>query len=283
MLTIIGDLVEDVIIWGVGALDHLDHGDDNPATIRRTRGGSGANVAAAAAQLADVRFIGRIGEDAVGAGLVASLESAGVDVRVQRGGATGTIVILVDGAAERTMIPDRAASGELTAIEPSWLEGTGWLHFSMYAFLTESSRLAVRDACRLLGERNIPISVDLASVSALSRLGHAEVFRLLEAVQPAVVFANEDEAAWCGARELVARIGCTVVVKHAGDPVEVYTDDGVQTVEVEPVDEVLDSTGAGDAFAAGYLAAAQRGERALDCVAAGNRLARATLTRPGAL
>lgn len=280
MLTIIGDLAEDIIIWGV---DALDPGDDNPATIRRTRGGSGANVAAAAAQVTTVRFIGRVGTDAAGDGVVASLESAGVDVRVQRGGATGTIVIIVDGSAERTMIPDRAASAELEAVDPAWLEGTRWLHLSMYAFLTESSRNATLGACRVLAADGIPISVDLASVSALRTLGKDVALELLREVRPAVVFANEDEAAWCGARDLLDCTGSTVIVKHGSAPVEIHTSAQTLTVAVERVEAVLDSTGAGDAFAAGYLGAALLGSPVVDCVAAGNRLAKKTLTNPGAL
>src|SRR5688572_24603757 len=113
-VTVIGDLLEDVVVWVAGA---PVEGTDNPATIRRSRGGSGANVAAAAAAAgAAARFVGRVGVDGAGDALVAQLAAAGVDVRVQRGGRTGCVVVLVDGAGERTMFPDRAAAAELGPI-----------------------------------------------------------------------------------------------------------------------------------------------------------------------
>src|SRR6478735_7210944 len=120
LVSVVGDLVEDVVVWVDGP---VEHGTDNPATVRRAPGGSAANVAAAVARAGGrARFVGRVGDD--GDGLVARLIADGVEALVQRGGRTGTVVVLVEPEGERTMFPDRAASADLAAIDPAWLAGT---------------------------------------------------------------------------------------------------------------------------------------------------------------
>ncbi|MDE3131176.1 MAG: hypothetical protein KGL16_08465, partial [Acidobacteriota bacterium] len=101
MLGVVGDLVEDIVVWSPGAVRPAT---DNPSRITRTRGGSAANVAALAASIGTpARFIGRVGDDATGCQLVEQLSQCGVDVRAQRNGRTGAVVVLVDAAGERTM------------------------------------------------------------------------------------------------------------------------------------------------------------------------------------
>ena len=74
MLAVIGDLVADLIVLGGSS---LERGTDNPAEVRITRGGSAANVAAAAAPRHPVRFIGRVGDDTIGRALIAEMAAAG--------------------------------------------------------------------------------------------------------------------------------------------------------------------------------------------------------------
>lgn len=277
MLTVIGDLIDDVLVTGLAALERAT---DNPVTIRHSRGGSAANVAAASASLGAVRFIGRIGEDTVGESLVHRLEAAGVEVRVQREGRTGTIVILVDGEGERTMITDRAAAAELGPIAPEWLVGTTWLHLPLYGFSTSGSAAALVEAAEGCGA---PVSLDLSSVATMRDLGAGALAGILAAVRPAVVFANRDEA------EVAAELGIrperdgVYVVKRGAEPVHVFEGGALREVAVEPVADVIDSTGAGDAFAAGYLAAAQRGLAPHACAVEGAALAAQALTSVGAI
>src|SRR5580704_10603581 len=113
VLVAVGDLVEDIVVWAAGPARHAT---DNAAVIRRTRGGSAANVAAFASALMPARFIGCVGADPVGEVLTSELTGRGVDVRVQRRGQTGTIVVLVDSAGERTMYPDRVAAADLNEV-----------------------------------------------------------------------------------------------------------------------------------------------------------------------
>jgi len=132
----LGDLVEDIV---VGLSEPLAIGTDAAGDIVRTRGGSAANVASAAAQLGRVpaRYLGCVGPDATGDGLVAGLERDGVDVRVQRRGCTGAIVIIVEPGGERTMVPNRGASILLEPIADDWLDGLAVLHVPAYGFCAE--------------------------------------------------------------------------------------------------------------------------------------------------
>ncbi|WP_243074731.1 carbohydrate kinase family protein [Microbacterium sp. SS28] len=279
-LTVIGDLIADVVVLGATT---LEIGTDNPAVITHVRGGSAANVAAAAARSTSVRFIGRIGTDAEGEALAHELAEAGVEVRVQRAGRTGSIVILVDDAAERTMLTDRGAAAELGEIDPAWLEGTSWLHVPLYGFAEPGSAAALRAAATRVRASGAPVSLDLSSVASMRAHGRDELRGILSALSPTVVFANADEARLLDELDVHVAGDVVLVVKRGGDPVLVRSDGAVTEVPVERVSDALDSTGAGDAFAAGYLSAALEGGTPAESAKAGAALAKEALRRPGAI
>jgi sugar/nucleoside kinase (ribokinase family) len=280
MLVVIGDLVADLIVLG-GSM--LERGTDNPAEVRLTRGGSAANVAVAASPRHPVRFIGRVGDDTLGRTLVRELEDAGVEARVQQGGRTGAIVVLVDALGERTMITDRGAAAELEPLDESWLTGASWAHLPLYGFAAATSRAALLDAAVILASRGVPVSLDLSSVATMRDLGAELLADIIGRIRPAVVFANADEDAL--ATEMgVAPLGTGVyVVKRGGDPVVVHAAGARVEVPVQRAADVLDSTGAGDAFAAGYILAAAGGASAQESARAGSVLAVSALRRAGAL
>jgi sugar/nucleoside kinase (ribokinase family) len=280
MLVVIGDLVADLIVLG-GSM--LERGTDNPAEVRLTRGGSAANVAVAASPRHPVRFIGRVGDDTLGRTLVRELEDAGVEARVQQGGRTGAIVVLVDALGERTMITDRGAAAELEPLDESWLTGATWAHLPLYGFAAATSRAALLDAAVILASRGVPVSLDLSSVATMRDLGAELLADIIGRIRPAVVFANADEDAL--ATEMgVAPLGTGVyVVKRGGDPVVVHAAGARVEVPVQRAADVLDSTGAGDAFAAGYILAAAGGASAQESARAGSVLAVSALRRAGAL
>ncbi|MET0734943.1 MAG: carbohydrate kinase family protein [Microbacterium sp.] len=280
MLTVIGDLVADLIVLGG---TRLERGTDNAAEVRLTRGGSAANVAAAAGSRHPARFIGRIGDDTLGDALVRELESTGVDVRVQRAGRTGSIVILVDDEGERTMITDRGAAAELGTIEEGWLDGSEWVHMPLYGFTAPASRRTLLEAAQSAAAHGIRVSIDLSSVATMRELGLDVLREILSAVSPAVVFANADEAALAVEMMLSPAGDGAYVVKRGGDPVTVTVEGSTVEVEVERIDDILDSTGAGDAFAAGYLVAVVGGASPQEAARAGSDLAVEALRRPGAL
>jgi len=276
VLCVVGDLVEDVVVHPVAV---PARGTDTAAVIRRTRGGSAANVAAAAAAAGcRVRFVGRVGDDAVGTALASSLSAAGVDVRLQRAGRTGCIVVIVEPGGERTMLPDRGAAAELGPIDPDSLGGVTWLHVPAYSLCAEPIGASTRGAIAAVRARGGRLSIDVSSVGAVAAFGVAPFVTLLAELDPDVVLATTSEAALLGTWS--SRL---LVVKHGGDPVELRRADGGSSwVDVPPVDGILDTTGAGDAFAGGFLAATIAGAAAADAAVTGNALARRTLRSAGA-
>lgn len=275
MIVTIGDLIADIVALGAGT---LERGTDNAAEVRLTRGGSAANVAAAAASRHASRFIGRIGDDALGDALLAQLCATGAEARVQRGGRTGTIVVLVDDEGERTMVTDRGASAELERIDPEWLEDAQWLHLPLYGFV--SSADVLRHA---VASATVPVSLDLSSVAAMRDIGAPALADLIAELDPAVVFANADEADLAQRLGIVFTRGTVVVVKRGAQPVALRHDGRTVEVVATAVDRVVDTTGAGDAFAAGYLTAAVTGCSPVESAREGVGIAARAVRRAGAL
>jgi sugar/nucleoside kinase (ribokinase family) len=279
-LVAVGDLVEDVVVRPHGP---VRTGTDNPATVTRTRGGSAANVAVFAAVLGrEARFVGRVGADAGGAGLIDALVAAGVRPLVQRAGRTGTVVITVDPDGERTMFPDRAAAAELAAVDPAWVDGAGALHVSGYALAAPASAGTVRELAGRARDGGALVSLAATSVDLIAELGADRFVDLVAGVRPDVCFANADEAGLVPPGRLTP-LGTTCVVKRGPAPVEVFVPGAeVVRVPVPPVSRVLDTTGAGDAFAAGYLCALLDGAGPAAAAQAGNALAARVLGSAGA-
>ena len=253
VLGAVGDLVEDVVVL---LHESLHVASDTPSTVTRRRGGSAANVVEAARRAGGrARFIGQVGDDAVGSWLVRELEELGAEVAVRTGGRTGTVVVLVDSTGERSMLPDRAAATALDRPEHSWLDGLHTLHVPFYSLVGEPLATTVRTLAMWAHERGIAVSVDASSVSVLEHVGVETSLDLMASLAPEVVLANELEAATLGDGLTPARLGATVVVvKHGADPAEVRLADGTtRTVPAIAVPGVRDTTGAGDGFAAGFL------------------------------
>jgi sugar/nucleoside kinase (ribokinase family) len=129
------------------------------------------------------------------------------------------------------------------------------------------------------------VSVDASSTGLLSGLGVASAIGLMRDMGPDVCFANEDEAALlglAGGGAVAASVAPMVVVKHGPLPTDVIVSGLLaERVDVAPVAGIRDLTGAGDAFAAGFLAATLQGRDAADACLAGHAAAASVLTRPG--
>jgi ribokinase len=270
----VGDLMVDVLARLPGP---LAVGSDTPAPVSFGHGGSAANTASWLGFLdAPVVFAGRVGNDPFGDDAVSALRAAGVRTRVavDRQLPTGVCLVLVGPDGERTMIPSAGANGALAAADLAGLVGAGdQLHLSGYSLLHEGSRAAARS---LLGQARAVgagISVDAASAAPIRSAGAAAFLGWLPA--GTLLIANADELAALTTSgdpaELPAR-GLTVVIKDGPDGARIADERGVRRIATTPV-PVLDSTGAGDAFAAGLLAAIRAGADLATAVREGNRIA----------
>jgi ribokinase len=246
----LGDLLLDVI---VRTAEPLAPGADSPVETRLATGGQAANVAAWVAELGGAaRCVAKQCDDAAGALARTLLARRGVDLVGPRvAGSTGVVVALVAPDGERTMATDRGLSVELREdeLEPGWFDGCSWLHVSGYALLAEPIGEAALAAARLARVRAARIAVDLSSWSAIRAYGAERLRANLDAVAPDVVFANEPEWKIVGGAYGLAE---TAVVKRGSRGVEVRRAGDV--VEHAPLGaDVVDTTGAGDALAAGFL------------------------------
>jgi sugar/nucleoside kinase (ribokinase family) len=252
-LVVIGDITVDVMVRQSGP---LVTGSDTPSQVVRTRGGSAANTAAVAAKLLPTTFIGCVGDDGMGRDLVAALRAEGVTVRavVAPGVPTGTVVILVAPDGERTMLPDRGANAYLGPLPDSWVEEAWCLHLTAYSFQTGLAAPTCLEAARAVQRKGGLVSLDVSTANIIETMTPAGFEALVAEIAPDIVFANSSEAAllrW----DVDAPADRVLVVKHGRDPVLVRLPRGAVRVPVTAVSQVVDSTGAGDAFAAGFLAA----------------------------
>jgi sugar/nucleoside kinase (ribokinase family) len=294
-IVVVGDIVTDVVARHSGPL-HV--GSDSTAIVASYGGGSAANVAAwlAADSAAPVSYVGRIGDDAAGRAQVAELQRAGVDVRVgiDTEHCTGCVVVLVDSSGQRTMLPDRGANSFLSPADlPHELFAAGChMHLSGYPLLHESSRAAALTALDLARGADMTVSIDPASAAPLAALG-AQRFRRWTAgarlcianLDEAAVLAGTDRAAAGDgvaiALELASAAYREVVVKLGADGAIWSDGSSVAAVPSVPA-RVVDTTGAGDAFAAGFLAAWTAGATPHDALSAGVTLAAVAVATPGA-
>ncbi|MEU4687996.1 PfkB family carbohydrate kinase [Actinoplanes sp. NPDC023714] len=263
MIIVVGDLVTDVLVEHDGP---LETGSDTGASIRVGGGGQAANTAAWLAHIGHpVTLVSSVGDDAAGRDRVAELEWAGVRSAVQTcpGTATGSVVVLTS-AGERTMITDRGASllldpGHVTAVIENAPEGAH-VHLSGYPLLHAGSRAAGLAALAAADRRGLPVSVDAASAAPLRSAGASAFLHWVRGT--ALLLCNADEAdvlapggtAAVQARALTAHVANAVVKRGAAGAVW-GARDGSLVEGRAPAVRMKDPTGAGDAFAAGLLAA----------------------------
>ena len=287
-IVVVGDLVTDVLAL-LGA--PLASDSDTPARITLAGGGSAANVAAwLAAAGADVHLVGRVGDDDSGGTRVAELRAAGVTVSATIDGSarTGTVVVLVDTDGRRTMLADRGANAHLSPDDlPAAAFAAGrHLHLSGYVLLDALSRDAGLQALARARAAGMTTSVDPSSVAPLRSAG-AEAWLTWTAgadvclpnLDEARVLTGADDPA-TAAQRLARHYGEVVVTAGAAGAV---WSDGAQVVRRPAAPAiVVDTTGAGDAFTAGFLQAWSAGATVEQRLDAGLRLAAVAVSAAGA-
>jgi len=257
LVVTLGDLLLDVIVR-LG--EPLSAGADANAATTVAPGGQAANVAAWVAALGGVaRCLARRGDDAPGGWLAAELAARGVEVVGPVTGRNGVVVSLVAPDGERTMASDRGTATELAPddLDPDWF-ACDCLHISGYSLLVSPIDMAALRAAELARAQGARISVDLSAWTRIRAHGAARFRAQLEALEPTVVFGNEAEWDELGASY------ATRVVKRGADGFDVVLGDVVERCQARDV-SVVDTTGAGDALAAGFLLGGP--ELALDAAA----------------
>jgi ribokinase len=267
---VVGDLLLDVVVRPDRAIVPAT---DVPGAVRLRQGGSAATSARWLARLgAASRLVTAIGRDPVGRALVRAVESDGVRVQAVRlaGRPTGRIGVIVAPGGERSFVADRGAADALAPadLRAAWFERADALHLPVYSLLGRPLGDAGRAAVRLIRSAGGQVSIDLASVGPLLAGGQAAARALIEGVEPDLLFAtaNEADALLDGnPLEGLLDLAPVVVVKRGAQGATTLARvalDGRAAhqlrfeVATRPI-AASDSTGAGDAFDAGFLVAWQ--------------------------
>jgi sugar/nucleoside kinase (ribokinase family) len=264
-IVVLGDLMLDAVLAPSRA---FERGTDVPGRVMLRQGGSAANTARWLGRLGvRAQLITAVGRDAAGRALVAAVRSDGVVVRAIRVGAlpSGRIGVIVGAGGERSFVADRAAADALAAsdLRAGWFVGADALHLPGYSLLGETLGTAGRRAAELAHAAGAVVTVDLASSGPLLAAGRSAARRLIGSVAPDLIFATEGEsAALLGGLPLerLLDLAPIAIVKRGARAASVLMRAAPRggsanrfEVETKPI-AAVDTTGAGDAFDAGFLA-----------------------------
>jgi sugar/nucleoside kinase (ribokinase family) len=284
---VIGDVMTDVIVIPEGP---MVRGSDRRAQIRSRPGGSGANQAAWFGSMGTrVSFVARVGA-ADKPHLEAYFKGIHVDPVLIADAVkpSGVLVTIIDPDGERSFLTDRGANLDLSHSDmPVWLlDDTRLVVVSGYSLFAENPRGAVQWMAGEARRRNIPVAVDAASVGFIEEVGTQNFLDWTRGFS--TLFANADEAtALSGSpvlEEQFARLTPNydrVVIKLGAEGAAMGNAAGLRLSLPAPKVDVVDTTGAGDAFAAGFLSAELRGEARETALAAGIKAGSAAVTQIG--
>jgi ribokinase len=277
-----GGSAANVAVWGVAAGAYGDWSG--------TGGGTAASTSAGEASVGSrVRLVAGRGDDLAGRLLAAALAERGVELRPEAAGpgASGAMLVVTE-AGERSFVADPGANLQLAEADvAAAVDGAGAVFVSGYPLLRPATRAVATAAATSAGRAGVPAVVDAASWPLLD--GGAGRPVLAAAALAGTLLANLDEAAVLAGRadpaqagaELAARVG-TVVVKCGPSGVLVCAAARPPVAVPAPAVAAVDVTGAGDAFAAGYLVARAGGADPVEAARSGTALAARAVATPGA-
>jgi len=255
-------------------------------------GGSAANTVAGVASFGGrAAFVGKVRDDQLGRVFAHDLGTNGVNFAARPasdGAATGRCLIVVTPDAERTMSTYLGAGGDLgpESIDPAVIGDAKVVYLEGYLFDRPEAKEAYRKASRIAHEANGEVALTLSDSFCVER--HLEEWRALVDEQVDVLFGNADEVQMlCGTsfegavRQLRQQVGVTVITRGAAGSV-VATPDEVIEIPAEQVPVIVDTTGAGDLFAAGFLFGYTNGRSLAECGRLGSVAAAEVITHTGA-
>lgn len=284
---VVGDVMTDIIVRPEGP---VVIGSDRRARIESHAGGSGANQAVwLAAKGVDVRFVARVGARDAEA-LAARFAAQGVTalLRADPAAPSGTLVTLVDPDGERSFLTDRGANLYLCPddLPETLLDGVRLLLVSGYSLFAPGPRMAVMGLLAAARQCGVKTAIDAASVGFLQEVGPAAFLDWTTGID--TIFANADEARVLTGKlrrpdqvaALCAHYG-RAVIKLGAEGALAGGKTGLLASATAPKVDVVDSTGAGDAFAAGFIAADLAGAAIEGALQAGVRAGAAAVTEVG--
>jgi len=282
-----------------GSMRLLDPGEADElysamGSAREISGGSAANSMAGVAALGgSAAFIGQVADDQLGDIFAHDMRALGVRFETPPLNApppTGRCLILVTPDAQRTMNTSPGASHELTveALDEAMIRSAAITYLEGYLWGPERPRRAMLRAAEIAHEAGRQVAFTLSE--SLCIPGRREgVMGMIDGRTVDILFANEDEVrhlTGCGAIDeciaaLSPKVRALVVTCGAAGALAVENGERV-TISAAPVDNVVDTTGAGDLFAAGFLAARCRGHGLERCLQSGALAAAEVISHFGA-
>jgi sugar/nucleoside kinase (ribokinase family) len=263
----IGDLMLDIVAQIPTSPHQLHLGNDTRTVISTHGGGAGGNVASWLAVLGnDVTMVGRIGDDAAGSAITSEFDTLGISYGdiVKVGLHTGVVICLVDPSGERTMLADNGANAGLAISDLPSLDGVDAIYVTGYALLAPASRPGVLAMINAINLRNIPIIFDPATVGGMKDVPIEEILSWCTLMD--TVIMNEEEAIYLsGSSDIEAALDFFLehapraIIKRGSQGAIGRERRGELVTVIAQATQVVDTTGAGDSFAAGFIDAFRSG------------------------
>ena len=253
----IGDLALDVISQ---LKEPINYGNDTASRISSHPGGQAANVATWITRTnSKAHLVARTGNDPVGFALISDLDKYGVEHLnlMHSGRPTGVVVILVDANGERTMFPDNGANADLEASDLPPLDDIDGVYLSGYALLDFRSRDAVLAMIKKIKAAGKPIFLDPTTTCAMKIVSREEVLSWVSMMDG--ILLNSEEALYLGDSKDVETAETNLsqhtplVVIKLGSKGAMAINGSVKAKVSAVTTNVVDTTGAGDSFAAGFI------------------------------